>query len=370
MANIRKRLLNGYLSMMALMLVSFGVALYLVTRWRLTMEVDADLDSRIDQFVSNMNISGDEIELEVRKADIEHDFFWQIGLPGSVPVDHSKAYVDVQAEKPADPDRVGRTTFWTSTTPQGTHMRFGQREVKFTGPPRTLKLVTIHLGDHMEITEKSARYTHEVSTLVLDTGTSLAPRDEALNTLMIILLISVPATLALSALGGVYLVGRALDPVVAITKAAADVGPGNLRARVPVGLERDEISSLAEVINGMLDRIAEGFQRERQFTGDASHELRTPLTVLRGDIEVSLRRTRSQEEYRQVLLRCLDEAGRMERVVEGLLFLARADAGRIKLDPMPIDLAALLTKLTASVRRLPGSPEIRLAKMDGRLLLV
>ncbi|MGH7144607.1 MAG: sensor histidine kinase [Planctomycetota bacterium] len=369
---IRKRLLSGYLFMMALMLIGFSVATYFVTRWRLTEEIDADLDGRIDQFVKFMNESGDEIELEVRRADQEHDFFWRITLPDGTQVEHSKAYAEVATVPPplGDVATRGATSLWSNFTPNHTHMRFARRSIEFHGGPHKLKIVTFTFNDKNQLLSRNTRFVPGVTALVIDAGTTLDSRDQALDSLMLILLVAVPSMLLLTALGGFVLVSRALDPVVAITRAAAGVGPGNLDARVPGGPARDEIGRLADVINRMLDRIAEGFSRERQFTGDASHELRTPLTVLRGDIEVSLRKTRSQEEYRQVLLRALDEAGRMERVVTGLLFLARADAGRIRLDTEPIDLAALLTKVTNAVRRLPGAPEIRVARLPAEAVHV
>src|SRR5207253_9575312 len=81
------------------------------------------------------------------------------------------------------------------------------------------------------------------------------------------------------------------------------------------------------------------FERQRQFTSDASHELRTPLAVMRGDIEITLRRKRTPEEYQRVLTSNLEEIMRLSRLVEDLLTLARADVGQaaLKCEPMSLD---------------------------------
>src|SRR5262249_52927799 len=83
---------------------------------------------------------------------------------------------------------------------------------------------------------------------------------------------------------------------------------------------------LGRTANGLLDRLQEAFERQRRFTGDASHQLRTPLAAMLGQAEVALRRDRPPEEYRRVLALVHDQAGHLSRIVEALLFLARADA--------------------------------------------
>src|SRR5205823_3481660 len=100
----------------------------------------------------------------------------------------------------------------------------------------------------------------------------------------------------------------------------------NLDHRLPVATAGDELTELGTAFNDLLARLQTSFAQQRQFTGDASHQLRTPLTAVLGQIEVALRRDRSAEEYRQVLATVHGQAGQLRRIVESLLFLARADA--------------------------------------------
>jgi signal transduction histidine kinase len=95
----------------------------------------------------------------------------------------------------------------------------------------------------------------------------------------------------------------------------------------------------------MISRLQSAFERQKQFTSDASHELRTPLAVMRGDIEITLRRERSAEEYRRTLTSNLEEIIRLSRLVEDLLMLARADAGRVELRMEEVDLNKLCQQM-------------------------
>ena len=94
-----------------------------------------------------------------------------------------------------------------------------------------------------------------------------------------------------------------------------------------------EYRRLVEVLNTMLGRIDEAFEAQRRFTANASHELRSPLTAIRGEIEVALKRTRTKEEYVEVLESTLEEAIRLSDLSEDLLTLARADAGSLQSPP-------------------------------------
>lgn len=158
------------------------------------------------------------------------------------------------------------------------------------------------------------------------------------------------AALALLAAGGVYLVawrmaGIALRPTREITDQAEALEAGTLSERITAHADVAEFSRLTAVLNGMLDRLDRAFRVQQQFTADASHELRAPLTALRGDIEVTLRRIRSPEEYQATLVRCREEVLRLARLAGDLLVLARSDAGALLLERNEVDLRALVDSI-------------------------
>ncbi len=177
---------------------------------------------------------------------------------------------------------------------------------------------------------------------IVQVGTSLQPVEETLHRLLLILLVTMPVALAAALAGGWFLAGRALRPVDAITLAAQRIAAGDLSQRLTVPPSSDEIGRLGATFNDMIARLEALFQQVRRFSADASHELRTPLTVMKGEAELALRRPRSAEDYRHVLESGLEEIDRMTRIVDELLFLARADLGEVPLEALPVRLDALI----------------------------
>jgi two-component system heavy metal sensor histidine kinase CusS len=151
-----------------------------------------------------------------------------------------------------------------------------------------------------------------------------------------------PAVLLLASLGGYWISRRALAPVDAITNAARSIGIGNLSQRLDVPATGDELQRLSKTWNDMLARLEAAVKRLSQFTADASHELRTPIALIRTTAELSLRRERSPETYRDALRQVVVESERTTRLIEDLLLLARADAGLPALPLERIELTPLL----------------------------
>lgn len=174
-----------------------------------------------------------------------------------------------------------------------------------------------------------------------------APMEETeltLRRLREVLLWAAPGVLLIASLGGYWISRRALQPVDAITRAAQSIGIENLSQRLEVPAAGDELARLSETWNGMLERLEAAVKRLSQFTADASHELRTPIALIRTTAELTLRRERSTETYREALRHIVEESDRTARLIEDLLLLARADAGlpawpldRVELTPLVRD---------------------------------
>lgn len=123
-----------------------------------------------------------------------------------------------------------------------------------------------------------------------------------------------------------YLAGRSIMPVQGVTNTISHITKLNLKERVALPANKDEIYELSTGFNALLDRIENAMKREKQFTSDASHELRTPLATLRGTLEVLIRKPRTQEEYKDKIDFSLNQIERMTATVEQLLLLARLDS--------------------------------------------
>jgi len=149
-------------------------------------------------------------------------------------------------------------------------------------------------------------------------------------------------SMLISGYAGFVMARRALRPIDEITVTAQAVASGDLSQRLHSFSQDREIATLIQVLNKMFCDLESSFKAQKRFTADASHELRIPLTVMKGDIEVTLRRKRRGREYEHVLKQQLEIIERMHRIVDGLLTLARADAGLLELAREDIDLSLLL----------------------------
>jgi two-component system OmpR family sensor kinase len=177
---------------------------------------------------------------------------------------------------------------------------------------------------------------------VLVVAQTLAPREDALHRLARELVLVAPAALALAILAGYLLAAAALRPVEAIRRRAAAITASTPGTRLPVPSGRDEISKLAETLNGMLQRLEAAFEHERRFVADASHELRTPLALLRTELELALRRPRSHGELERALRSAAEETERLTHLAEDLLLIARSDQGELPVRRKRISARAVL----------------------------
>lgn len=136
-----------------------------------------------------------------------------------------------------------------------------------------------------------------------------------------------------------WLAGRSIKPVKDVTNTISRITKNNLKERVVLPANRDEIHELSSNFNALLERIENAIERERQFTSDASHELRTPLATLRGTLEVLIRKPRTKDEYESKIKYSLSEIERMTDTLEQLLLLARLDSQappkEINFSPLP-----------------------------------
>jgi signal transduction histidine kinase len=151
-----------------------------------------------------------------------------------------------------------------------------------------------------------------------------------------LLIIGLPVLLVVVAITTWFAVGRALAPVEAIRREVDEISAAQLHRRVPQPKADDEIGRLAATMNRMLARLESARNSQRRFVSDASHELRSPITTIRQHAEVALAhpdRTSARELAEVVLA----EQQRMQRLVEDLLLLARADEN-VPLDRAPVDL--------------------------------
>jgi len=297
---IRLRLTAWYFAILAVVLSAFGISAYLEMRHSIHRTVDEELQIRaegVHQLIERTIQRGAEGDLE--EGLREHTELRQGGALLQVSDEHgnwlyrSPVMSDYGVPKP-------------STIPR--------RAVDFMGGQVPLRIW------NLKVNVAGQSY-------LIQSAFEMDDFYGALEHFALLLFISIPLLLLCAAAGGYWISTRALAPVDQITQTARTISAQNLSSRLVVPNTGDELQRLSETLNGMLGRLEDAFKKITQFTADASHELRTPVAVMRTRTELSLRKARSAEEYRDVIAEVLAELEKTSALIEQLMFLARADSG-------------------------------------------
>jgi heavy metal sensor kinase len=338
--SIRVRLTLWYGAVLALSFVIFAFVLYSVMARDLRAQVDRSLEQAAVVAVRALEQHG--VGLSLPFEDLAAEFPDLAVLDKSFQIFSPAGKVTIQSPNvrrhdiPLSPTALEAALLGRST--------FESAKFKGESPIRILS-VPIRRG--------------AILVNIVQVGTSLSHVEHSLRRLLAVLLIGTPLALVVSLAGGWFLAGRALRPVEAITEAAGRIAEGDLTQRLTPPPTSDEIGQLAETFNHMIARLDASFQQVHRFTGDASHELRTPLTVMKGETELALRRPRPAEDYKLVLESNLEEIERMSRIVDELLFLARADLGEVRMESNPIRLDQLVEDIQRQAAVLGQDQQVR-----------
>jgi two-component system sensor histidine kinase QseC len=325
MRSLRTQLLVGTGLGAAVVLCAAGVVLNVLISQTLRRDFDRALEAKAQGLGALVEFDEDGLEFEfsagalpefVARMPLEYFQIWR--ADGVVVARSPSLGVEELHRLPGRAPIPGFTTF---PMPDGRRGRMVQIEVS----PRV---------------DEDVSGTVPVLTVALARG--VEPLDATLANVRTILLVLGLVTVAVTVAVLAGLVRHGLRPVERLGAQIASVEPQDLSQRMDgAGLPR-ELVPIVDCLNALLARLAAAFERERRFTGDVAHELRTPLAGLRAKLEVALGKARPAEDYAQALRDSLAASVQMQRLVENLLQLARADAGQVDLRPEEVDVDALL----------------------------
>lgn len=194
---------------------------------------------------------------------------------------------------------------------------------------------------------------------------SLQALDQEMAVIRNIFLVAIPGTLLLVAGGAWVVSGSALRPMQKLTTAIQQVTITGLNQRVSVDATDFEFVELIQVFNQMLERLERSFKQSSRFSGDAAHELKTPLAILQGELEQLLYRAEPGSEIQQSLSNLLDEVHRLSGIVRKLLLLSLADAGKMSLHNIEVDLSALLAMIVEDMEMLAPHLDVQTDISEG-----
>lgn len=167
-----------------------------------------------------------------------------------------------------------------------------------------------------------------------------------------IFVISICVVLILITGGAWWLSGNALRPIGQLTEAIKQVTVKGLDRRVPLSETDVEFVELIQVFNQMLENLERNFKQASRFSGDAAHELKTPLAILQGELERTLQQAEPESQIQQNLSSLLDEVRRLSGIVRKLLLLSLADAGRMNLHRIEVNLSEILAQVEEDIELL------------------
>ena len=184
------------------------------------------------------------------------------------------------------------------------------------------KIVTFEKQSNFLVSRIKINF-HDKQKVIIEVVTTKEILTSTLENILYILSFILPIVLIFAVIGGNFLIYKSFSPIENILKELKEINAHDLSARLKSTQNKDEINQLITEVNNLLERLEESFERITQFSSDASHELKTPLTIIRGEIEIALRKERTIEDYKEALNNSLNEITIIEQTINDLLFLAK-----------------------------------------------
>ena len=335
--SLRLRLTLLYSSLMWLILVVFGTEVFMLVNVLLVNQVDEMLATEAMDVieVTRVDSIGELDLISLPPLDMAANAYVQVWNRNGVMITASSGLKSL--DQPLDPYGL---TVVTPTYRENTIYSYHLRVLS----------VPVKVGERL--------------IGVLQVATPLTVADATRQELFSIMLGSALVAVLLAALISWILLSRALSPLEAIADTVDQINRADdLSRRIPYRQQsEDEISDLVESFNQTLERLETLFTSQQRFLADVSHELRTPLTVIKGNVDLMRRMKKIDDES----LTSIDqEAGRLTRLVGGLLLLAQAESGKLTLNLRPVELDVLLVEVFQELRVLAGSKvHVHLKEID------
>lgn len=311
--SFKNRLAFNYLISTALMVLFVFVIIYNIVSYTVNSHVDQNIETEVKDHLSQIGIDKNNVCVINPKEWLELEYKSLNITPVFVQI------LDAQKK------RVGKTP------------NLKEHDLIFNSGQKDFKSFDTRLaGKAIRQIQFPVTSDGKVAGYIL-IAMSLEDANLVLQNLSRVLWISYPIILLLLFAAARFIAGRNIRPITTITQTAREITRENLKSRIDLPENKDELFVLSTTINDLLDRLENAIDREKQFTSDASHELRTPLAVIKGTLEVLIRKPREKEEYESRIKYCISEVDRLNNLVDQLLLLARFENQKFVTNKQPVE---------------------------------
>lgn len=327
-SSIKAKIITFYLIVISLSLFVLGLFLYLGLEKIIYDSIDSSLLSRAKALATLISEDG-------REFKFSDELMWEYSSP------KAKSFFQIR--------KFDGTTIEKSPSLKTSELPFqrGEEQINFK---------TIYLN------EKTLRLVNfPLSNLVIQCAENIDGKIELLEDYRKILSLSIISLMIISTFGGFLIAKKALTPIKKISETISRISESNLSERIDEKNIPSELKGLAFSFNRTFDRLERAFNRQKQFVSDASHELRTPLSVILSHSEITLRKERSVEEYKNALIAIQDVAKIMLNMTERLLMLARLSSDRVELKFEDINLYSILRDVVKLLNPLAEQKDVKIS---------
>ncbi|OHD11429.1 MAG: hypothetical protein A2086_09845 [Spirochaetes bacterium GWD1_27_9] len=212
--------------------------------------------------------------------------------------------------------------------------------------------------------------TDEKLSYIVRVAISLRTMKFSLSNLKIILFILIPSTIIVAGFIGLFLTNITLYPVNNMIQTIKRITAKNLKLRINIPDSKDEILNLANTFNDMLDRLHNSFESQKQLIEDLYHELKTPLSIMRGEIEIILKKNRDNEAYKDILYSNMEEIDKLARLIENLLLISKFESKIITFEYTLINLNIIINDVVETFKILsePKNIEINIESKENIII--
>lgn len=319
--SFRNRIALNYIITTALLIGLVFITIYMVVAYNVSSHLNGDLQREVERHSQEIEVRNGTIALKRHKEWMEREH----NTVGVDPV--FIEFLDINGNLiDKSPNLKSDNLLYDSTK---------KDNLFFNGElaDKRIRQVQVPIFDdkHNQVGHLLVAVSREGSEVVLET-------------LRRILLATYPVILLVLFFVARFIVGRSIKPINDIIDTSNKITRDNLTERIPLPQNNDELYILSETINHLLERIETAIEREKSFTSYASHEFRTPLAVLKGTLEVLIRKPRQQDEYEEKVKFCINEVDRMNHLVDELLILTRYENQKQSIKVEEINLDELFAK--------------------------